>query len=140
MTDPVVPTPSIGISYTVQLPNQKGLVMQSFVERDCDPKDLDQILDKLRVASFRQCAVEMVDQLERELLAQKKQASNHALRMAQVDENVRRNWTRTGRKGDPQLDSKERQEQEKSYTIARDIQERIAVVNDELEKFRALVR
>ena len=80
--------PSIGISYTAELPGKKALVLQSFIDRDCEPKVLNAVLDKIREAGERQFAFGALVQLKLQLEQEEKIAGDHAARMAQVDENT----------------------------------------------------
>jgi hypothetical protein len=129
--------PSIGISYTVELPGKKALVMQSFVGRDCDPKELNATLDKIRIASERQFAFGAIQQLKLELETQKKIASEHANRMAQVDENLKREWG--NKRGDPVLTSKEKREQEQAYATAEECKRRVAKVQKDIAEYEAMI-
>jgi hypothetical protein len=131
--------PSIGISYTVELPGKKALVMQSFVGRDCDPKELNATLDKIRVASERQFAFGAIQQLKLQLEQEQKLASDHAVRMAQVDENIKREWNGGGRKGDVALSAKQRQEQAQAYTHAEECKKRIAKVQKDIADYEAMI-
>lgn len=131
--------PSIGISYTAELPGKKALVMQSFVSRDCDVKDLNGILDKLRISSERQFAFGAVQQLKLQLEQEEKIASDHVMRMAQVDENVKQEWSRGGRKGEIRLSQKQDQEQRQAYANAEESKKRIARVKSEIAEFEAKI-
>lgn len=73
--------PSIGISFTAELPGKKALVLQSFIDRDCKPEELDGILDKVRVAADRQFSFGMIEILKLELEQQEKIANDHANRI-----------------------------------------------------------
>lgn len=131
--------PSIGLSYTVELPGKKALVMQSFVDRDCDPKDLNVVLDKIRKASDRQFAFGAIEQLKLQLEQEEKMAADHAMRIAVVDANVKRNWAQNGRRGDPQLSSAEKKQQQEAYLHARESQKRIQKVKDDIASYKALI-
>ena len=138
--DEIEKEPSIGISYTCELPGKKALVMQSFVPRDCDAALLDNILDKVRVAGERQFAFGAVIQLKLQLEQEEKMASDHAARMAQVDENIKAEWTRGSRRGDPTLSQKQRQDQAQAYAHAEESKKRIAKVRAEIAEFEAKSR
>lgn len=131
--------PSIGISYTCELPGKKALVMQSFVPRDCAAKDLDAVLDKVRVAADRQFAFGAVVQLKLQLEQEIKMASDHAARMAQVDENMKAKWNSSGRKGDLKLSQNEEQAQRQAYAQAEESKKRIAKVKSEISEFEAKI-
>jgi len=131
--------PSIGISYTVELPGKKALVMQSFVPRDCPAGQLDGILDKVRVASERQFAFGMIEHLKLQLEQEQKIASDHAKRMAQVDENIRSDWTKGNRRGDVQLSQKQRQDQAQAYAHAEETQRRIDKVKADIAEYQAKI-
>lgn len=131
--------PSIGISYTVELPGKKALVMQSFIDRDCDPKNLNGVLDKIRVAGERQFAFGAVQQLKLQLEQEQKMASDHAARMAQVDENLKSEWDRGNKRGDPTLSPKQRQEQAQAYAHAEECKKRIAKVKADIAEYEAMI-
>lgn len=131
--------PSIGISYTAELPGKKALVMQSFMPRDCDAKDLNAILDKIKDAAERQFAFGAVQQLRLQLEQEEKIASDHVKRMAQVDENVKQEWARGSRKGEIRLSQKQEQEQRQAYAHAEESKKRIAKVKSEIAEFEAKI-
>ena len=131
--------PSIGISYNLALGNNKSLVLQSFIERDCEPKVLNAMLDKLRVATERQAAFFALEGAKAELARQEKMAADHARRMAQVDENFKAAWNRGNRKGDPVLTAKERTEQQQAYANAEEIKVRIAMTKKDIADFEAII-
>lgn len=132
-------TPTIGISLSGEMPGKKSLVLQSFVERDCDQKTLDDQLDKLRIAHDRQFAFGAVIQLRLQLEQEEKIARDHAVRMAQVDENIKREWSRGNRKGDVALSPKQQQEQAQAYAHAEECKTRITKVKAEIAKFEAQI-
>ena len=129
--------PSIGISYTVELPGKKALVMQSFVGRDCDPKELNATLDKIRIASDRQFAFGAIQQLKMQLEQENKIAADHAARMAQVDENVKREWG--GKRGDVVLSKRQQDEQAQAYAHAEEAKKRIAKVKKDIAEYEAMI-
>lgn len=131
--------PSIGISYTVELPGKKALVMQSFVGRDCDPKELNGVLDKIRIAGERQFAFGAVQQLKLQLEQEQKIAGDHAARMAQVDENIKRDWNGGGRRGDVKLSAKQQQEQQQAYAHAEECKKRIDKVRKDIAEYEAMI-
>jgi hypothetical protein len=129
--------PSIGISYTIELPGKKALVMQSFVGRDCDAKELNATLDKIRVASDRQFAFGALQQLRLQLEQEHKIAADHAGRMAQVDENIKRDWA--NRKGDVKLSKREEEAQQQAYQHSEACKERIAKVRKDIAEYEAMI-
>lgn len=131
--------PSIGISYTAELPGKKALVLQSFIDRDCEPKALNAVLDKIREAGERQFAFGALVQLKLQLEQEEKIAGDHAARMAQVDENIRNEWTRGARKGDVQLSQKQKQDQAQAYAHAEESKKRIAKVKADIAEFEAKI-
>ena len=137
--DEIEKVPSIGISYTVELPGKKALVMQSFVGRDADPKELNATLDKIRVAADRQFAFGAIQQLKLQLEQEQKMASDHAARMAQVDENIRRDWGSRGRKGEINLSPKQQQEQAQAYAHAEECKKRIDKVRRDIAEYEAMI-
>lgn len=138
MTD-IEKEPSIGISYTAELPGKKALVLQSFVGRDCDVKDLNGVLDKIRIASDRQFAFGALVQLQLQLEQEEKLASDHAMRMAQVDENIRNEWSTGGRKGEIRLSQKQQAEQRQAYAHAEECKKRIGKVKEQIAEFEAQI-
>ncbi len=137
---PISQIPTIGISVSRELPGKQNLVLQSLIERDCKAADLDAVLDKLRVASERQFAFGAVIQLKLQLEQEEKMASDHAIRMAQVDANLKAEWTRGSRRGDPTLSPKQRQDQAQAYAHAEESKKRIAKVKSEIAEFEAKIR
>lgn len=137
--DAIEQVPTIGISVSRELPGKQNLVLQSLVNRDCEQKDLDAVLDKLRIASDRQFAFGAVVQLKLQLEQEEKMASDHAMRMAQADENMKARWNSTGRKGDLKLSQKEEQDQRQAYAHAEESKKRIAKVKSEIAEFQAKI-
>lgn len=131
--------PSIGISLNVELPGKKVLVLQSFVPRDGETKDLNATLDKLRVASERQFAFGALEQLKLQLEQEEKLAADHAKRMAQVDINIKHNWDNGKRRGEVVLSAKERQEQAQAYAHAEECKVRIAKVKKNIAEYEAII-
>lgn len=139
MNDSVEKVPSIGISYTTELPGKKALVLQSFVERDCEAVELNRTLDKIRVACDRQFAFGMLEHLRLQLEQEEKLARDHVLRMAQVDENVQKAWQTNGKRGDPRLSQRQEQEQRQAHAHAEESRRRIAKVKADMAEFEAKI-
>ena len=137
MAEQIEQVPTIGISLSGEMPGKRNLVLQSLVERDCDQKSLNGVLDKIRIAFDRQFAFGAVIQLRLQLEQEEKMASDHAKRMAQVDQNIKDNWERGNRKGDIVLSKSEREQQAQSYAHAEECKIRIAKVKQEIAKFEA---
>ena len=131
--------PSIGISLNVQVSEKRQLVLQSLVARDCAAQDLNVILDKLRMAADRQVAFADIEKLKLFLAQQEEQATTHAKRIAQVDQNVKDAWARGNKRGDPVLTSKERTEQAQAYEIAEELKRRIAKVKQDIADTQAII-
>lgn len=131
--------PSIGISYNVELPGKKALVLQSFVGRDVEQIELDKVLDKLRVASERQFAFGMIEVLDMQIEQEEKIAADHALRMAQVDQNIKDEWSRGSRKGEVTLSQKQRTDQSQAYAHAEESKKRIAKVKAQRAEYQAKI-
>jgi hypothetical protein len=117
---------------------KRQLVLQSLVARDCDIKDLNGTLDKLRVAADRQVAFADLEKLKLFLQQQEEQAATHAKRIAQVDQNVKTAWARSNKRGDPVLSGKERQEQQQAYETAEAMKQRIAKVKQDIADLQAI--
>lgn len=139
MSEQVETVPTIGISLQVELPGKKQLVLQSFVSRDADVSEVNGVLDKIRVASERQFAFGMLEVLKMELETQEKLAHDHAERMKIVDENMKREWDRRGKRGDYQLSSKEQNEQRQAYATAEECKRRIAKVKQQIAEEKAKI-
>lgn len=131
--------PTIGISVSRELPGKQNLVLQSLIDRDCPSDKLDAILDKMRIASDRQFAFGAIVQLKLQLEQEEKMAADHAMRMAQVDENMKAKWNASGRKGDLRLTDKEQQDQRQAYAHAEESKKRIAKVKAEIAEFQAKI-
>ncbi len=131
--------PTIGISYNVELPGKKALVLQSFVERDADIGAINQVLDKLRVAAERQFAFGMIEAARKQLEVEERVAEDHVKRIAVVDENLKRNWATSQRKGDPKLSEREANEQRQAYQNIEESKRRIAAVKKDIAEFQAKV-
>src|SRR6516164_11769668 len=81
--------PSIGISFQCALHGQRQIVLQTFIERDCDVATLNAILDKLRDASERQYAWGQVEQLKLELKREHATAEQQQLNIERADQRLR---------------------------------------------------
>lgn len=131
--------PSIGLSYTVELPGKKALVMQSFVDRDCAKPELDAVLDKLRAAADRQFAFGAVQQLKLQLEQEEKLAADHVSRVADLDDRLRSNWAASGKRGDVKLGAKEQQEQRQAYAHTEECKKRIAKVKADIAEYEQII-
>lgn len=131
--------PSIGISYTAELPGKRALVLQSFMPRDCEAKDLNKILDKIKDAAERQFAFGAIVQLRLQLEQEEKLAADHVLRVAQVDENVKTEWGRQGKRGEIRLSAKQETEQRQAYAHAEESKKRIAKVKADIAEFESKI-
>jgi len=131
--------PMLGLSLNGELPGKRSFVIQGHIERDCEVKVLNAVLDKMRVAMDRQFAFGALEQLKLQLEQEEKLAANHAARMAQVDENIRVAWTRGNKRGDPVLSAKERQDQQQAYAHAEECKKRIAAVKKNIAECEAII-
>ena len=131
--------PAIGIAYNCELPGKKGIQFQTHVPQTADVASLNAVIDKIRVAADRQFAFGMIEHLRLQLEQEEKIASDHAMRMSQVDENIKREWSTGARKGDPQLSSRQRQEQQQAYAHAEESKRRIAKVRADIAEFEAKI-
>jgi hypothetical protein len=59
--------------------------------------------------------------------------------MAQVDENMKREWNTGGRKGDIKLSAKQEQEQRQAYAHAEECKKRIAKVKEQITEFETQI-
>jgi hypothetical protein len=75
--------PTIGISFNLQIDSKRQLVIQSLIERDRDYKDLDGLLDKLRIASDRIVAIYEIEAI-------KKDIKNHEIAIRNAGEDLAR--------------------------------------------------
>jgi hypothetical protein len=139
MTDIAEKAPSIGVSLQVPFLNQRTLVMQSYVERDCEPRELNALLDKLRTAADRQKAFVDIEVTKQALEEAHKQADKQALRMQQVDENIKRIWANGGRRGDVMLTEKEKADQLTAIQNAEKIQNDIGQLSTEMERLQNVI-
>jgi hypothetical protein len=131
-------TPSIGISFNVPFVNQRTLVLQSFIDRECSADDLNKLLDKLRGAADRQNAIVQLELTQKALENAEKEAERHAWRMARVEENIQREWNNGGRKGDLRLSPKEKEDQRIAIANAEQIKSDIERIHKEAEHWRSI--
>ena len=127
-------TPTIGISYNIELPGKKVLVLQSLVERD--GANLDAVLDKIRKAGDRQFSFGLLDDLQRQLEQEKKIAIDHVNRIAQVEENHNNRWLASGRKGEMRLSDNEAKERLQAHNQVEESKRRIAQVEGWIKEHR----
>ena len=93
--------PSIGISYQLQLANDKRqLVLQSFIDRDCTKEALNELLDKMRHASERQRAWSMIEDFDRAIEQEYINAEQQKVRIELTDMNLKKEWADGNRRGD----------------------------------------
>ena len=137
--DEVEKVPSIGISYTAELPGKKALVLQSFIGRDDSADALNAVLDKVRTAAERQVAFGMVEHLKLQLEQEEKLANDHAQRMSELDTKLKEDWGRAGKRGDPRLSSREQDEQRKAHWHGEECRRRIAKVKADIAEYQAKI-
>lgn len=131
--------PSIGVSYNLQIGSGQSIVLQTFVPRDGEAKELNATLDKLRVAAERQWAFAERERLKMSLKSEEDMAAKQAMRIAQVDENIKASWSRSNKRGDPVLSAKERQEQAQAYNNAEECKNRVAAVKKSIADIEAII-
>jgi|SRR5215831_12661919 len=132
-------TPSIGVSLQVPLANARQLVMQTFVDRECPAAELNALLDKLRGAADRQDAVAQLSVTQKLLADTEKQARDQDVRIAQVEANIAANWENGGRRGDPALSPKERDDMITAHKNAQTLKDNIARIKAEITKYEAII-
>jgi hypothetical protein len=132
-------TPSIGISYQVQTRASRQLVLQAFVDRDCEVATLNALLDKLRDAAERQYVREKIDDIRMEIKRAEHKAIQQQIGIEKADAEIKRNWEKGSRRGDPRLTQQEIQKQQQAYESAESIKHELAVLNEDLAKFEVIV-
>jgi len=102
--------PFLNIAYTVALVDQRQFQFTTFVSRDCDKQQLDDVLDKLVKAGDRQRAYtnkkDFIERMEREEIMLAKAESMLATAMAQE----KADWERRGKRGEYMPTAKDRKE------------------------------
>jgi hypothetical protein len=132
--------PSIGISFSIQMGQTgRSLVMQTFVARDGDVKQLNDALDKMRAAADRQVAVLALEKVKLDLSQAEQMAITQAARIEQVDKNIAAAWARGSKRGDPVLTAKERTEQQQAYANAEALKGIIAKHKQDIAAFEAII-
>lgn len=131
MTEDIEKIPSIGISYTVELPGKKALVLQSFVGRDDDIAGMNTVLDKLRIAAERQFSFGMLEHLRLELEQQEKIAADHSKRMADLEDRLNMQAQTNGRR-EVRLSPTERKQKDEANWHAAECQKRIVKVKQDM--------
>lgn len=131
--------PSIGISYQVQTRPTRTLVLQAFIDRDCEPVVLNALLDKLRSASERQQAWEVLDDLKKEIKRHRSLAEKQAIAIQKADEEIKRQWDRSNKRGDIQLSDIEIKRQREAYEHAENLKHQLEVMMDDLAKYEAII-
>jgi hypothetical protein len=139
MDEPVEKTPSIGISYQIQTRQSRQLVLQSFIDRDCEPAALNALLDKMRVAGDRQLAWEKIDDTKLAIKQEYLNAEQQRVAIEKEDSVIKNEWDRGNRKGDVRLTTHQLQKQREAYQTAENIKLRIANLNEALAEFEARV-
>jgi hypothetical protein len=135
--DELEKTPSIGISYQIQTRQSRQLVLQSFVERDCKPEELDALLDKMRAAGDRQISWEKIDDLQLALKQEYINAQNQQVRIDTEDAAVKRDWK--NRRGEVVLTDHQQKKQREAYETAEGIKSRIRDIKEALALHHARV-
>lgn len=131
--------PAIGISYTGHVARDRQLAMQTHLPQSASAEALNAMLDKIKLAFDRQVAFAEIRRLEAEIKAQEKIGAQQADMINSVDQRIKSEWDRTGKRGDPQLSSKDKRDQEQAYLNGKEIQRRIEILRADLAKQQALV-
>lgn len=131
--------PAVGVVYNTELPGRKSIMLQTHFAQSVDVAEMHKVVDKLKAVADRQFAQENLVVLRIELEQQEKLASDHLARMTQVDVNIKSEWARRGKKGDPSLNPRESDEQRKSHAILEECRKRIAKVKGEIAANEAVV-
>lgn len=111
MTDKLAETtPSIGLSYSVQVGDGRSLVAQTFVARDCETSELNALLDKLRSACDRQQVFGKLETLELEIERTDKMLKDYKEVIDRLDARSKGSVTANGRpRPAAQQETKERE-------------------------------
>jgi hypothetical protein len=129
--------PSIGISLQFPLQGQRQLVMQSFIDRDCDAQALNTLLDKLHAASERQYARGRIEEIKKFIEQEHINAVQQQVKIEVADESIKSEWENGSRRGEPVLTQLQIQKQREAYEIAEGIKDRVVKLNEELAKWEA---
>lgn len=134
---PVVPV--IGISLTLELPGKRALVFQTHTEQGVDKAALNAVIDKMHDAGDRQFSRCLVENLKLQLEQEKKIAQDHVKRMAQVEENMQREWGKSSKRGEMQLSPKQQTEQQQALAHMEESKRRIAMVEKDIAEHQARI-
>jgi hypothetical protein len=129
--------PSIGISYRVALIGSRELVLQSFVDRDCEVSRLNELLDKLRDASERQYAYGKIEEIKLNIKQEEKNAADQQVNIEATDAGIKAGWENGKRKGDVRMTAAQIEQQRKTYAIAEGIKIRMASLKAALVEWEA---
>jgi hypothetical protein len=140
-TSVVVPEeiPAIGISYNCELPGKKGLVFQTHVPQSADTLAINEVVDKIKAVADRQFAFGLLEHLKLQLEQEQKLAYDHAIRMAQAEDNAQAEWLRSNKRGEFQLGAKQLQDQKQAIAHMEESKRRIAKVERDIADAQRIV-
>lgn len=103
----IVPGTALGISFQIGLGDGKQLVFQVHVDAESEPKALNDVLDKIRLAGERQAAFSDLEQLEKVLEQHYDGLKNLETQYAEVESNAKLRHQAEGKRGEFRLSAKE---------------------------------
>lgn len=138
-TAPVGDEPALGFSYSITIDDKHSIVMQTFLPRRCSLTELDEVLDKTRVAVERQANIRMIPQLRKSLKLQQKQFQRVTQDLAFQDELNQTAFKAAGKKGIFRLSNEQTQHRANVLVTQTRFKEEIADIERELADLEAAI-
>jgi hypothetical protein len=143
---PKTETPAIGLTFQQKYDDYRSVVFQSFVAADCQPAELNHMLDKLRLAAERQKAIthlptyrgllkDKQDGLKKEIEASYEIQVSHDEMLKRWDEE----FARSGRRGPFKQSAAHLQEQTKHQQELAKARQNIEILTKEIAVHERLI-
>lgn len=132
--------PAIGISLNFQVDKNRQLVLQSSIDRDCDSGQLDELLNKLFIASDKKVAYYDFLALQEDIEIHEKQLRVIQEDIDRVDAKHKEAYelhANSSRRGDFELPAQQKQERANAMLTKQRFEDEIRLRKEKLEKLRA---
>ncbi len=127
------------MTYSGELPQKRQVVFQVGIARETEVKTMHELMDKLRTVFERQFAFGEVEIHRLQLEQEMNLARDHVHRLAQVEENVSRDWETKGKHGPAKLNGNQEREKVQAYNNIEESKKRIARVKENIAACEAKI-
>lgn len=130
---------AVAITVTTQISDKRNIVMQTFMPRDAEVKDIHDVLDKLGKAVDRQEAKYGLEALKANLEVHEKTLKQLEEDFTRIGEASQATWAARGKKGAPELNANERAQKTTTETNIKRYRTEILRIKADIAQHEATV-